>query len=189
MTLPFTLLPTTHDVALMNRAAAGDRSARESVVQRLHARVQRLSRALLRNVNDAKDASQLSLVEILRSAHTFRGDSSLERWADRIVARTTIRFAASERRKRGIELYQEHEPIDNQRSSSQVFVNECLSALSEPQRTTLLLRCYFEYSVEEIAVLTEVSPNTVKDRLQRGRAILRPLLRQGTVAELTELVA
>jgi RNA polymerase sigma factor (sigma-70 family) len=169
----------------MNNVAAGDRAARQEVVLRLQVRVQRLSRALLRNVNDAKDASQLSLVEILRSAHTFRGDSSLERWADRIVARTTLRFAAGERRKRGVELFPEQEPAASQDSSAQLFVNECLAVLSETQRTALLLRCRFEYSVEEIARLTRVSPNTVKDRLQRSRALLRPLLSEGRLSELT----
>jgi RNA polymerase sigma-70 factor, ECF subfamily len=173
------------DIALMARVVSGDRVASQAVVQRLQARVQRISRALLRNDSDAKDASQLSLVEILRSAHTFRGESSLERWTDRIAQRTTLRWAASERRKRGTQLFPECEPTTSPHGGSQVFASECLNALSEPQRTALLLRCGFEYSVEEIAELTAVSPNTVKDRLQRSRAILRPLLQQGSLTDLT----
>jgi RNA polymerase sigma factor (sigma-70 family) len=52
-----------------------------------------------------------------------------------------------------------------------------LNRLSEPQRTTLILRACFEYSVDEIATLTNCSRNTVKDRLTRARQMLRALIR------------
>jgi RNA polymerase sigma-70 factor (ECF subfamily) len=83
----------------MTRVAGSDRAASQAAVQRLHARVQRASRALLRNESDAKDASQLSLVEIPRSAHAFRDESSLERWADRSATRTAVERARRSRSK------------------------------------------------------------------------------------------
>ena len=42
---------------------------------------------------DGNDAAQTALVEILQSARTFGGRSSLERWADRITLRITLRHA------------------------------------------------------------------------------------------------
>ena len=59
------------DIALMTRVVSGDRVASQALVERLQARVQRVSRALLRNESDAKDASQLSLV-------SMRANSSLD---------------------------------------------------------------------------------------------------------------
>jgi RNA polymerase sigma factor (sigma-70 family) len=48
-----------------------------------------------------------------------------------------------------------------------------LEALSEPQRTALVLRHVMECSIEEIAEETNVSVNTVKDRLVRALARIR----------------
>lgn len=178
-------MPPAEDIALMASVSSGDREARERVVRRLMQRVQRLCRALIRNASDAGDASQASLVEILRSASTYRGESSIERWADRVAARTALRWVTSERRKRGVPVLTDGEPLIAQSEGQSRLVRECLAVLSEPQRTTLLLRCQFEYSVEEIAELTGVSPNTVKDRLLRSRGLLRRLLREELSLELT----
>jgi DNA-directed RNA polymerase specialized sigma24 family protein len=42
----------------------------------------------------------------------------------------------------------------------------------------LVLRHGFEYSIDEIAELTGVSPNTVKDRLLRAREAIRRIIRR-----------
>ena len=48
-----------------------------------------------------------------------------------------------------------------------------LQKLSEPYRTTLILRDLEEMSYEEIAEVLEISLGTVKSRLTRGREALR----------------
>ena len=48
-----------------------------------------------------------------------------------------------------------------------------LGRLPERQRTALVLRTCFGYSVEEIAAMTQSPENTVKDRLKRARSALR----------------
>jgi RNA polymerase sigma-70 factor (ECF subfamily) len=55
---------------------------------------------VLRHAADAEDAAQGALVEILRSASTYRGDSALENWATRITARHLSRTLAKRRRER-----------------------------------------------------------------------------------------
>jgi len=176
--------PFEEDLLLMRAVAGGDARSRKELVRRLLPRAQRLCHALLRNAADAKDASQTALLQILRSAHTYRGECGIENWADRIVARSALRWIAAERRAR-------QEPLAEEPSGDagtgaglpRVLVRECLNRLSEPQRTTLLLRAGFEYSIEEIASLTEVSPNTVKDRLTRARQVLRALVRAPSSGE------
>jgi DNA-directed RNA polymerase specialized sigma24 family protein len=49
-----------------------DAAAQAALVERLSARVLRVSRLLCRSQADAEDAAQLSLLEILRSAERFR---------------------------------------------------------------------------------------------------------------------
>ncbi|HET9957605.1 MAG TPA: sigma-70 family RNA polymerase sigma factor [Polyangiaceae bacterium] len=161
------------DIELMRFAAAGQRAAQRIVMLRLMRRIQRLCRSLLRHAEDARDASQASLFAILRSAANFRGESSLERWADRIAIRTTLRQFREKR----------HDSFDSTEDACLLVVqasadpgiaaSQYLDLLPERQRTALILRCGFEYSVEEIAEITRTSPNTVKDRLKRGRENLR----------------
>ena len=52
-------------------------------------------------------------------------------------------------------------------------VEEELRQVSEPYRTTVILRDLEEMSYEEIAEITQVSLGTVKSRLTRGREALR----------------
>src|ERR1700753_2686681 len=87
------------DLSLMKRVAAADRHAQRVLAHRLAARVQRISQRLIRNRADADDASQLALIEILRSAGTYQDISSIERWADRITVRTVLRHARDQRRR------------------------------------------------------------------------------------------
>jgi RNA polymerase sigma-70 factor (ECF subfamily) len=171
------------DLALMRRVVDGDHRSRQDLMRRLLPRAQRLCQALLRNGTDAKDASQSALLQVLRSAHTYRGECSIEHWSDRIVTRTALRWIAAERRTRQEPLADETSG-EHGASQPRVLLRECLNRLQEPQRTTLLLRAGFEYSIEEIASLTDVSPNTVKDRLTRARQTLRALVRTPEGAQL-----
>jgi RNA polymerase sigma factor (sigma-70 family) len=160
------------DLKLMARVARGDRDAQRQVARRLFRRVEGLCRAVLRDSEQALDARQLSILEILRSAHSFRGTSTLERWADRITARTALRALARERRAH-------RAPLDVQRtttnpaSESDLLAREYLDELSERQRLVVVMRHGLEYSIEEIAEVTGISKNSVKDRLLRARGIMR----------------
>ena len=171
------MLPDS-DVQLMTRVGQGDPSAQRAAVGRLLGRAQRLAASLLGRGADASDASQASLIEILRCAGEYRGESSLERWADRIVARTALRFAKRERRARGTDVDEQPDRAVCPVGDDSLMVQQYLDQLPAPQRSAIVLRHVFEYSVEEIAELTAVSPNTVKDRLLRGREQIRRLIRR-----------
>jgi RNA polymerase sigma-70 factor (ECF subfamily) len=64
-------------------------------------------------------------------------------------------------------------------------VEEELRQISEPYRTTVILRDLEDMSYEEIAEITQVSLGTVKSRLTRGREALRRRL-TGYVVEHAE---
>ncbi|MFZ5891394.1 MAG: RNA polymerase sigma factor [Myxococcota bacterium] len=177
------------DIALMHRAGAGDREAQRVLVTRLMGRANRLAQALLRNREDAFDASQAALLGILRSAANFRGDSSVERWADRIVVRTALRLSRARRRGAPTQISESAAPSTPPRSEARVSAREYLKQLPEAQRSVLLLRSGFGYSIDEIAELTQTSINTVKDRLKRAKdAMRRELQREQELgASRTEL--
>lgn len=90
--------------------------------------------------------------------------------------RTTLRHARRGRRLALDQLEERLAPRVAPSGDHSVAARECLALLTEGSRTLLLLRCGLEYSIDEIAELTQVSPNTVKDRLKRARECLRSSL-------------
>jgi RNA polymerase sigma-70 factor, ECF subfamily len=171
-------------IVLAGQAAAGDLQAQRRLVERLRRRVQSIALSILGNVLEAEDATQVILIEILKCAGSFRGPS-LTAWTDRIAVRTAVRHAR-QRRVRGMRF----EPTDNLDeiawSSDAAFAEAevardlrgYLAQLPETRRVVLVLRHMLDYSIEEIAEETEVSPNTVKDRLLHARQQLRRLIRR-----------
>jgi RNA polymerase sigma-70 factor (ECF subfamily) len=171
------------DQRIMTLAASMDPVAQRAVALRLFGRVSRLVRMLLRDSTDAEDATQLSLLEILRSAGGYRGESSLEHWADRIAVRTALRYARKRRESESHldpdanldEIHERESPRDDPDARR---AERLLSQLSPALREVVVLRHVMGHSVAESARELGVSPNTVKDRLVRAREKLRSLVRR-----------
>ncbi len=169
------------DLALMSLVAQRDPRAQRQLVERLSDRVLRVARLLCGASADSDDAAQLSLLEILRSAEGFRVATSLERWAERITARTTLRLLRREHQRRNLLARwlvpgvlpwgKRDEP-----AGERLGLDAVLARLSPSRRQALVLRHALEFSVEEIAELTASPEGTVKDRLVAGRKQLRRLL-------------
>ena len=165
-------------------AADADPLARDALARRLEPRVRRLSLALLRSVADADDAVQLALLEIVRSASTFRGESRLEAWADRIAVRTAIRVARQRRLASVRSGDVEPDDLPSSPPGSDLAeglprsILAYLDELPEARRTVLVLRHAMGYSIQEIAVATDASTNTVKDRLLSARDQVRKMVRR-----------
>lgn len=175
--------PLDHE--LMQRVAAGDRRAQRALAVRVVHRVRRAAAALMRGSSEAEDAAQYALIEVLRSAHTYRGDSSLERWSDRVSGRAIIRFARRSRRHRADvdaapdpDLLRAELPSESIADSVPRPISEYLSLLSPVRRETLVLKHALGHSVNEIAAMRGVSPNTVKDHLHAGRSKIRSMARR-----------
>ena len=172
------------DVALARKAAAGDRGAQAIIARRVLARVRRIARSLATSTADADDAAQAALLEVLRSCHSYRGDASLGRWAARIATRAALRHLQRER-KRSTAGEDVVEDAADLHGSGPLLAEELprelqtyLRELPEAQRNALVLHHALGYSLEEVAELTDVSPNTVKGRLRLGLAALRKRVRR-----------
>lgn len=187
--------PEEYDkVRLVSLAAEGDTAAQEHLVALLRRRVKTISFAVLGHAQDAEDATQNALLEILHSASNYRG-GSLNAWADRIAVRAAARHA----RKRRVRAAKEIAGFEAEAFSSAALtlpadhsiprpVLEYLEELPETRRTVLVLRHVLEYSIAEIAEITEASPNTVKDRLLAARAQMRRNVRRDVALGTSPLV-
>src|SRR6266545_2302381 len=80
------------EAELVRRAQAGERDALVTLVEREYARVYTLAIAVLRCPADAADATQETLVHLLRSLHTFRSDdgATLSTWLHRLTVNVCV---------------------------------------------------------------------------------------------------
>ena len=174
------------DLARTRRAGQGDQAAQTWLLQQVLPTTRRVARAFLRGSTDADDAAQLSLLAILRSASTYRGDAPLASWANRIAVRTTLRFVRDQRRRAQTAAPDCPEEIEAPpaRHAFEALprrLPDYLRELPEVQREAIILHHALDHSLEEIAELTEVSADTVKSRLRLGTAALRKRVRQELV--------
>ena len=179
------------ELELVQAAASKDKKARNDLVELLMDRVLRLSTCLAGNAWESEDLAQTALIEIIRSAKNFRGDSSLARWADRITVFTALKKI--ERHKRRERLFalrpemQDNQQLPDEKADSlrvQRRFAMIAGTLSPTRRVVVVLHHVHGYSIAEIAEMTNSPANTVHDRLKVGRKQLRkkiladPLLRE-----------
>lgn len=163
-------------------AAAGDARARRLLVSRLAPRVHRICRAIVGDHGDAEDATQLALVEVLAAIGSYSGAGRLESWADSITARTASKYDSRERRRWALFGGTESSPASVAQTEPALAeslarpLSVYLDALPRQRREVLVLRHALGYSVGDIATMLEIPEGTVKDRLVRGRKLIRKLI-------------
>lgn len=167
---------------LVSQALAGDAGARRLIVEQLSRRVRGIALSILGNSVDAEDATQSIFLELFQSLSSFKGENLLP-WADRIAVRTAVRQARSRRVRSARSAIVDPEELTAETAAPADHrvpraIIDYLSELPEARRVALVLRHVMGYSVEEIAELTEASPNTVKDRLHQAREQVRKTLRR-----------
>ena len=161
-------------------AIAGDRAAASALLTELLPRTRNVVRFLLRADSEVDDFAQNALIEVLRSLPSFRGESSLTTWADRITVRTALRLLG--RRQREREQRSRAEPELRALHTSLGATDDyaarrrlahVLDGLPEAQRQALVLHHVIGMSVPELAQELGVSFDTAKSRLRLGMDRLR----------------
>lgn len=137
---------------------------------------------------EAPDLTQTVFLKVSRSLEDFRGESSLATWIYRIATNTAHDHAAlSLTKQKGAEqLLDDDGSVDDlpdrgfQGTDSEYIrreMNACIrdvvDQLPENYRTVLLLSEFEEFTNAEIAAILDISLDTVKIRLHRGRIALR----------------
>ncbi len=200
-----------HEAELVRRAQAGERDALARLVDGEQARVYTLAMAVLRSRADAADATQETLVRLLRSLHTFRGDggAAFSTWLHRLTVNVCL---DSLRRQQGAPLPlatttqqggdsgSAFEFVDTDawvqpeqravQEESAAELRSALARLSAPQRVALTLLYFEDTSYEQVAATMGLPLNTVKSHVLRGKERLGRLLGvQGRASPVQRVLA
>lgn len=165
------------DLALAQRAALGDKVAQRELFGVLKKTVHHTLYRILGANRDIEDLIQDAFLEIFRALGSFRGDSSLGRWAQTIATRTA--YLAIERRKPpAVDLdVVEDEIVDRDPDARRVAqarqaarrLYAALDRIDAKQRVAFALAVIDGLSLAEVAQLTETSVVAVKTRVWRAR--------------------
>ncbi|HET9987722.1 MAG TPA: RNA polymerase sigma factor [Kofleriaceae bacterium] len=187
--------PRELDVALAQRAGAGDRAAQRELFQAQKHGVHHALFRILGSNRELEDLLQDSFIAIFRALPSFRGDSTLARWCQTIAMRTAYATIAK-RRPAVLELVDDHlaDPTpDAQRvMRARDAVRRLYGALDRieaKQRIAYALFAIDGRTLAEVAELTDSSVLAVKTRVWRARReLMRRARKDEVLAEyLTEL--
>jgi RNA polymerase sigma-70 factor, ECF subfamily len=174
------------DEALIERIAHGDRGAMQTLYGRHSVRIYRFILRLTADAGTAEDLVSDVFVEVWRSAARFENKSRASTWLLAIARHKAL----SARRRRP------HEPLDaaqeiedtaddpetmTEKAHRSALIRKCLGRLSQAHREVIDLVYYHDKSVEEVAQIVGVSPNTVKTRMFYARARMTGLLKEAGI--------
>ena len=164
------------DPILVKRAKDGDPQALEVLCERHAPRVQKLAHHLLRNPDDARDASQESLAKLCLRIGQFRGESQFTTWLHRLVV-NTCRDAANRQRARA------HFALDDENRAGpdddaslaelRADLGRHLADLPRAQARVVVMKDALGLSFDEIAARSGMPVGTAKCYAHRGRKKLR----------------
>ena len=139
--------------------------------------VYRVCQTVLGEKNDADDAFQATFLVLVRHARKLEAYASIAGWLYKVALRTAVAARTKRGRKEQAIMT---EPIEDSGAFSAIeqqelafSLHEELAKLPEQYRTPLIL-CYLNgKSRVEVAQQLDVTTQTIKARLARGRAKLR----------------
>ncbi len=182
--------PLDDDTALVDAALKGSIKAWENLVRRYEDRIFNQGLRLTGNRSDAMDLMQEVFLGVYRNLHRFRGDAKFSSWIFRIAHNKAIDLNRRKRLMPYVPNSDDHngDILDNFPGHSSLEAEEVLiehqgnqvilSLLAElpmNQRLIVELKIFQSQTFEDIAIIQEVSVNTVKTRFYSALKKLRTI--------------
>jgi RNA polymerase sigma-70 factor (ECF subfamily) len=143
---------------------------------------------LLGDEQDALDATQETMIAIVKGITTFDSRSSFSTWAYRIATNASLDELRRRRRRPPTEQQQDEDAAADrsltqlggdqvaETASARVTLDHALNLVSEEHKTAIVLRDMLDLDYAEIAEILRVPVGTVRSRIARGRASLAQAL-------------
>ncbi len=183
------------ELELIKRAAGGDDSAFEQLVNQYQKPVYNLAYRMCGNPDDAFDLSQEAFLNAWKGLKGFQFQSSFSTWLYRLTSNVCLSYLRSKKRKSAVSLVflddkeeeQEWEipdsaPLPEEQAISKEErrqVESALNSLEVEYREALALSVYSDLSYQQIAEIQGVQEGTVKSRIFRAREKIRRIIQSG----------
>ena len=135
-----------------------------------------VSYLILGNSADCEDAMGAAVLRAFEGRGQLKKRESFRAWFLQILRREAYNLLRKRRRVQPVEELPEQEAPEAD-AAGQMDLKQALEALSEDQRTALLLQ-QEGYALEEIGQALDVPVGTVKSRISRAKRTMRELLEE-----------
>lgn len=182
----------TSDDAIVARVTHGEVALFEVLMRRHNQRLFRVTRAIVRDDDEAEDAMQEAYVQAFTKLHQFEGRSKFSTWLTRIA----VHEALARVRKRRPDVDPEAEPAvslmpnpEDAVSSRELgqLLEPLVDALPEAFRAVFVLRAVEGLSAMEVAECLGIPEETVRTRFFRARRALQLQLEQQLMASVRDV--
>jgi RNA polymerase sigma-70 factor, ECF subfamily len=172
---------------LVRRCKKGDEGAWTELVRATHREVYTLCLRILRDPDDAAEATQDAYLRAWRGLGGFRGDAMFTTWLYRVATNAAISKQRSRKRRREQEVRSDDDVLAlipsaasteamAETSLDLAALEEALEALPELYRSAVVLRDVYGMSIEEISQRVGISESAAKVRVHRGRKRLKEMM-------------
>jgi len=168
----------------VQQARTGSPDAWEIIFQRYQLPLYVYVFQLLHREQASLDVVQEAFISATRHLKSLREDDKLGSWLFGIAHQKVLLLWRRESREARLFAATEVAPLDFEEGPDELLIREeqelafmkLLDQLPVPQRSVLLLHFVEDFSLLEIAAITETALGTVKSRLHYGKRALRQLL-------------
>jgi len=178
------------DDALIAQTLAGRGDAFGMLVDRYERAVYHLAYRTVRDVEEAKDATQEAWVKAYRALGSFRPGAKFSTWIFTIVYRVCCDRLAKRKRFTGAEIPDVADPTPGPAATYEAAedaarLRRAIDALPEKYRAVITLFHLQGKQYEEIATVLGLPLGTVKTHLFRAKDLLRAALSDGAAPRRT----
>ena len=173
------------DEEIVARVLAGEKELFAIIMRRHGRHLFHVAVSVLRNGADAEDVVQDTYISAYRNLHQFAGRAKFSAWIRRIALHRAIWLASAPKLRVPFDHeddagYVAEVPDACPSPEHRVFMRElhavleaAVASLPDNYRSVLLLRAIEETDTSVTAKRLQISPNNVKVRLHRARAMVR----------------
>jgi RNA polymerase sigma-70 factor, ECF subfamily len=172
------------DVALVERAKAGDTAAFEQLVRQYERQIFRVAQHITQNREDAEDITQDAFLKAYEKLDQFQGNSKFSTWLVRIAVNESLMRLRKRKTSKTVSMDEDVQTEDGAiprdfaewRPNPEQNYGQAELSLPPGFRTVFTLRDVENLSTEETAEALGLSIPAVKSRLLRARLQLRERL-------------
>lgn len=169
----------THIVETIKQVQSGDTQAYHSIIRRFQKQMFLYCFYLLKDHQEAEDATQDIFIKGLQNIHSFSQQVSFSAWLYKIAHNFCNDLLKKKSRNNKLFLLYKNKEQEVTPTYSGL-INELLDVLSLEDRQILLLRALEEYSYDEIASIMGMTTVAVRKRYERLRKKLIHTKEMGT---------
>jgi len=176
---------TNEEIRLVERTMQGDEKGYEALVRLMYARLYALAQTILKDRGEAEDALQQTLITIWQKKEDLREPAAFGAWAHSIVRNTCYMELRKKNRPLPVD---DESPVMTELEDSSLEsipavyaeredlkqrLGAIIEQLSPLQGQALVLFYFGGMTLQEIAEVTETTPDVVKQRLFQARKSIK----------------